>query len=1038
MRACSKLIAFLAISFLFFNTTNAQTVQVKGVVLGPSGPLQDVTVKVSGKNSGTTTDVNGRFSIQAAKGSRLIFSSVGYLERQMEVTGGVMNLSLSPTNEELSEVIVTGYSAQSKKSITGSVVTVKSELIKALPVTNVNQALQGRVAGLTIISDGSPQGNVSVRIRGVGTINGSDPLYVIDGVPTTSNLNQINPADIESASVLKDASAASVYGARAANGVVLIETKKGKVGQKPSLSFDTYVGLSAFPNRANPELLNTRQYANSLWQSQRNSGITNPTHPQFGTGADPMIPDYINPVGSFEGDPNTDPSTYDVLDNQIIRADKDGTNWFDALTRSAITQNYNIGVRGGGIGSRYAFSFGYLDRQGPIIFTGFKRYNTRINTEFSLLNNKLKIGENINFAYANNTGRDPAYNIYQVYYTPPIMPVYDIMGNFSGTRGGALALGTNYPNGIADQTRHQDDRDRFLNVLGNIYASYDILPNLTFKSSIGAQLGTRHSTAFYAFSPEVQSNGQTNDLTETTAYNSELIWGNTLNYNVEIGSNHHLSALIGTEAISLRGQGYGASRRALFSTDLAFRYLITSSGLQTNTADLPVYSNLFSLFGKVDYSFKDKYFLNATLRRDGSSRFATGNKYEVFPAFGAAWVVSDEGFFKSTVINSLKLRAGLGQTGNQGSAGDFSFAEQFGSNPAFTGYDIGATQNSIVEGFARTVRGNPDLRWERNSTLNIGADLSMLHDKVSVSLEWYQKNTRKMLVAGVLPGSAGLVPPPLVNIGKVRNTGVDASLGYRDVFGQFTLDALATIFTYKNKLVDIDGNPNTFLIGGPGEQQGFATRNQAGHPVSSFYGFIADGVIQDGPEAGNFNFRDLDKNGEITDDDRTYIGSPHPDFQYSLNVYLKYKNFDLSVFLIGSQGNEIFNFNKYYQDFDNRGNWNRSVSILNAWTPENHSNSLAQYNAATAGLNSRPSTYFIEDGSYLRCQNLQFGYNFHTIGVITNLRIYLQSQNLFVITKYTGVDPEIGRPADNLGFGVDNGDHYPISRTFLVGVNLGF
>ncbi|HTE07552.1 MAG TPA: TonB-dependent receptor plug domain-containing protein, partial [Flavitalea sp.] len=296
-----KLIALVAISFLFFNPASAQTIQVKGVVLGPSGPLQDVSVKISGKNSGTTTDVDGRFSIQTTKGSRLIFSSVGYLERQMEVTGGVMNISLSTTNEELSEVIVTGYSAQSKKSITGSVVTVKSDLIKALPVTNVNQALQGRVAGLTIISDGSPQGNVSVRIRGVGTINGSDPLYVIDGVPTTSNLNQINPADIESASVLKDASAASVYGARAANGVVLIETKKGKVGQKPSLSFDGYVGVSAFPNRANPELLNTQQYANSLWQSQRNSGITNPTHPQFGTGADPVIPDYINPVGSFEG-----------------------------------------------------------------------------------------------------------------------------------------------------------------------------------------------------------------------------------------------------------------------------------------------------------------------------------------------------------------------------------------------------------------------------------------------------------------------------------------------------------------------------------------------------------------------------------------------------------------------------------------------------------------------------------------------------------------------------------------------------------------
>lgn len=1029
---------------LLSSTLYAQQKEITGKVTDVnSQPLEGASVVIAGTKNGTITKKDGLFILPISNGGNIVLevSIVGYQTRTIKIGKQTkINIKLEAKPAELSEVLITGYTAQSKRSVTGSIVSVKGSLIRETPVTNVQQALEGRVAGLTAISDGSPEGNVSIRIRGVGTLNGSDPLYIIDGVPTTGNLNQINPADIESISVLKDASAASIYGSRAANGVIIIETKKGKVNQKASVTFQSYIGSSSFPKKTWPKTLNTQQYANSIWESQRASGILNPSQPQFGNGAEPVIPDFISPVGAFNGDPNTTIDTYDLLNNQIIAANKAGTNWFDALTRSGISQNYNIGVNGGGPGSRYAFSAGYLNRQGAIIFTSFKRYDIRINTEFSVLNNRVRIGENLNFSYSNDFGTNPAYNIYQTLYTPPIMPVYDIKGNFAGTHGGALALGTNYPNGVADQTRHRHDVDRKLDMLGNAYIEVDILRDLTFKSSFGAQLGSSHSTAFYQFSPEVQSNGQRNDLTEATNWVRNLTWTNTLTYNKQLGINHHLTLFAGTEAIMIRSNGYSATRRDLYSSDLAFRYLIASSGEQKNGASIPSYSNLYSMFGKVDYSFKSKYYLNATLRRDGSSRFASENQYEVFPAFGAAWIASEESFLKdNSTLSSLKLRVGWGQTGNQGSAGDFSYAEQYGSNPTTTGYDLNATQNSILEGFTRTIRGNHNLTWESSTTLNIGADFSFFKDKFNFTIEWYNKDTRNMLASGTIPGTAGLVPPPLMNIGKIKNKGVDASLGYRDLFGDLSIDLIGTFSTYKNKIIDIDGNPNSFLIGGFGEQQGHSTRNQAGHPVSSFYGLIVDGVIQSGPDAGNFNFRDLNKDGVINDDDRTFIGTPHPDFQYSMNINLSYKNIGLTIFLIGTEGNKIFNFNKYYQDFDNRGNWNRGTNILHAWTPKNKNNTLAQYNSATAGENSRPSTYFIESGSYLRFQNVQLGYNITKIPAIKSLRIYIQAQNLFTFTKYTGVDPEIGRPwGDNLGFGVDNGDHFPINRTFLVGLNVGF
>lgn len=1036
MRLLQILLLFTGI--LAFNTGYAQTKKISGLVLDADNRgLQGVTVQVKGSSNATTTDMEGRFVTNVpSRAESLEFSFIGMESQQIKIgSSSNLKVQLRKSNTSLTDVVVTGYSAQSRRSITGSVVNVKGEELKDLPVTNVNEALQGRVSGVTVTTGGDVSAPVSVRIRGIGTLNGSDPLYIIDGVPTTGNLNLINPADIESISVLKDASAASIYGSRAANGVIIIETKMGKTGQKPTVTVDAYVGASSIPANKILKMLNTPQWADALWSSRVAGGVT-PSHPQLGNGATPVIPDFINPVGAKIGDPNTTIDTYDINTNQIIPANKVGTKWVNGVLHTGLVQNYNVGITGGGVGSRYSLGFGALNREGTVIDTRFERYNIRANSEFSLFNNHIRVGENLNFSYSQNHGSGGSNAIGLAIYMNPMIPIYDIAGNYAGTRGGALALGTNQDNPIATQVRHKDDINRMIDVLGSVHAEADILKSLTFRTNLGVQLGTNHSTYFAPFSPEETGNQTTNDLTEGTGWSSSLTWTNTLKYTSQFAGIHRVSVLAGTEAVETRSNGYSATRRTLFSADPAFRYLIASGGTQSNGASLPTFNNLFSQFAKLDYSILNRYILSATIRRDGSSKFGGNNKYGVFPALGAAWVISDESFLKANpVINTLKLRVGWGKTGNQASTGDFAFADLYGSNPQTAGYDINATSNSVVQGFAISSRGNPNLKWETTTTSDIGTDVSILRDKVYFTFDWYDRETTNMLAAGTLPGAAGAVAPPIINVGQVSNKGIDVSLGYKNNFGDWRVDLAGTVFSYKNKIISIDGNPNTFLLGGPGGQSNFATRNQAGHPISAFYGLMENGVIQSGTTAGNFNFLDLHKDTIINGDDQIFIGDPNPKFQYSLNTIVSYKNLDLVIFIRGIQGGQLWNWNKYFTDFDNRSNFNRGIAVLHAWTPANKNNSLAQYNFATAGYNSQPSNYFVEDGSYLRIQNVQLNYNFSKIRNIKTLRVYVQAQNLFTITKYTGMDPEV--IGNNYGFGVDT-FNYPPPRSFLVGVNFGF
>ncbi len=1017
--------------------------EVTGKVTDEKGnPLPGVNIMIKGTTQGTVTDTDGDFVITVPdQNAVLIFSFIGYKSTEIVVGNNKsLNIQLQEDLLNLDEVVVTGYTAQSKRFITGSVGSYDVKTIKTTPVISIDQALQGRVPGVLVSDANGPGGDVMVRIRGFGTIGNSEPLFVIDGVPTMGNLKNIDPNDIESVQVLKDASSASIYGARAANGVIVITTKNGKPNQQLKVSFNAWAGTESFTNF--PETPSPMQLAELTFQDMRLNGIT--SHKQYGDlNTGPRLPTYIIP----EGSENADLSTYDLYSNPITRANKEGTDWFDEIFDPALMMNYSLNLSGGKEKSQYNVSLGYLDHNGTLIETSYNRYSIRVNTLFEP-DKWIRIGENFTASYSerigiNRDGSGLASNWSQAYRTNPLIPVYDVMGNYAGSHAGSIGLGASFtPYPYLERNKHNKQMSDRL--FGNLFLELEPLKGLTFKTSIGVDYEMLYGIDFFPKDPERRGTGASNHLTEVSMWNSQYNWTNTLTYENVFNDIHRLSVLFGTEAIQNVGRGFNATRNDYFSEDVSFRYLIASGGAQSNTGLIPTRSTLFSLFGKIDYAFKDKYLVNFTLRNDKSSRFTEDNRSAIFPAVGAGWLVSEEGFLKnSTIISTLKLRAGWGQTGNQ-IIDDFGFADQFAPNPFFNSYDLTGANSSIITGFAKAVSGNPNRKWETNTSLNVGFDAGFFNNKLSLSFDWFNRQTTNLLIRAARPATAGSSLPPFINIGGMENKGFELVLGYEgSTPSDFTYGANISFSSYKNEVTKISDNDDSFLTGSDLFDRGhIATRTQKGHPISSFYGWIVDGIIQEGPDAGNFKYRDIDGDGTITDLDRTFIGSPHPNFTCGVDIHLGFKNLDFGMFLYGVQGNKIYNFMRWFTDFNNFGDENRNVRVLDSWTPENHSNSLAQYNSATAGANSRPSSYFVEDGSYLRFQDIHLGYTFKKIHRIEGLRLYVQLQNYITITKYSGIDPDLTfnnftDPYRNLEYGVDQGQ-YPTPKSFIVGLNLNF
>jgi TonB-dependent starch-binding outer membrane protein SusC len=982
----------------------------------------------------------------------------------------------------LSEVVVTGYGTQSKREITGAVATIDSKDLLAVPATNLAQAMQGRVAGVVVGNENSPGGGVMVRIRGFGTINDNSPLYVIDGTPTKGDLNSLNLNDIESIQVLKDASAASIYGSRAGNGVVIVTTKKGKMGA-PKVTYDAYYGVQR-PGKS-LDLLNTQQYVDLLWEARtnfRNIGsmvdgvITEPvpltpSSAQFGTGATPVIPDYIFPSGAFEGDPRVSPANYSKNIDEggvfgttkflITKANKEGTDWMDVIFNPAPIQNHQIGVSGATDAGRYAMSVNYFNQDGIMEYTGFDRYSARVNTEFNI-SNRVRFGENLQVSYSERIGQPNGNNsesnpISFAYRIQPIIPVYDITGYFAGTKGGDL---DNSRNPMADLWRNKDNIEKTGRLFGNVFAEFDILKNLTAKTQFGIDYSTYNFRNYTIRDIESAESRGTNSLTTTNSYEYTWTWYNTLTYNFELNSDNRFNIIVGSEAIKNNYEIFTGSRSRFSLDDLYNRYLDAGNGGTASNTGTGSNWNLASEFAKINYSFASKYLLDVTMRRDRSSRFASEFRTAFFPSISAGWRLSQEGFMTGfDFINDLKIRAGWGKTGNQ-EIGNYNSFTQFGTDPRTSFYDLNGSRNASLQGYELIQFGNPNAKWETTTSTNIGLDATFLGNKFEVSLDWYVRETSDMLFPVAVQLTHGVAANPFQNIGTMTNKGLDLAMNYNSTAmqGALTFNVGLNFSTYRNNVVKTNGDPDTRYFGFSQRISSMAVTQQ-GFPISSFFGYTIDGIFNTDEEAqahpaqfdvvnknraGQFKFRDVDNSGRIDAGDQSIIGSPHPDFTYGININVNYKAFGLTLFGQGVQGNQIFNFVRYWTDFPTFGG-NRSERMYNdSWRPGKTDAKLPQLNSGDV-ISSNPSTYYLEDGSYLRMKNIQLSFTLpgQILEKIHGSRavVYIQGQNLLTATKYTGLDPEINlrnyASGSDRQIGVDEGA-YPVAKTILLGVNLTF
>jgi len=1028
-------------ALLCFGFSNAQ--QVTGTVSDETGPLPGATVVVKGTTIGTQTDFDGNFSIAAEADATLVFSYVGYKKIEMAVNGkSTIDVVLQEDAAALEEVVVTGYSTQTRGDLTGSVGSVDiSEATKA-PIVNAAEALQGRVSGVTITNNGSPGASPTVRIRGYGTGNSNDPLYIIDGVQTddASILNSINPADISQMNVLKDG-AAAIYGARASNGVVIITTRSGGYNMdKARVSLDTYTGFSAATNV--PELLNTEQHGDMIWQSIRNDGGV-PSHPQYGSGPNPITPTTLQ-------------RTPDGISATV--KPNGGTDWLDELYRTAITQNASITLENGNEKSKFLFSASYLNREGIQIATGFKRGSMRLNSEFKI-GDRIKVGQHANISFDRRAGGQSWYNF--ATRMSPLVPVYDDLGNYAGNYSNDTGL-SNPNNPIAEANRQSNDFNKSFRVFGDIYATLDIIDGLQFKTSIGGSIKAYNDRRFRALIPESSEPISTNTLTEADQDTYEWVWNNTLSYNKSFGE-HSINALVGIEALNVNGKGKEISRTDFFFETPDY-YLLENGGGAANVAyAYDNASSLFSVFGTANYSYAGKYLLTATVRQDRSSRFLGDNQSDIFPSFSAGWVASNEDFWPTDAIMSrLKFKGSWGQLGNQTLPVDnptFNISVLSGQYADYGFNGSGAvTQGALLESV-----GNPDLKWETSETTNFGLELGFFNNKLNLEAEYFIIKTKDLISQDNSAFSTTSIAAnaPYVNLGSIENKGIDATLSYADELNSgFKYGVDLNFSSYKNEVIDLI---SAFQVGFDGfRTTGAVTRTQEGQPISSFYGRIVDGIFASEAEVsasaeqgfasaadgvGRFKYSDINNDGTINDDDRTFIGSPHPDFTYGVNLSASYKGVDISAFFQGSQGNDIFNNDKVYTDLPTFFNANRSVRVLDSWSPTNLDASLPALSQSITNNEGNANSFFVEDGSYMRMKNLQIGYTFNdqVSGLLgmDSVRFYLQGTNLFTITGYDGVDPELqprfnsNGSIDNLTIGVSD-NNYPLASIYSLGINLKF
>ena len=1049
----------IAITFLFATGIYAQN--VTGLVTSDDGPLPGATVLVQGSNDFATTDFDGNFSIEANQGDILIVSFVGYQTQEVAVDGDNLTISMVLGNL-LDEVIVTtGYGTQSKRDITGAVSTIEADDLTAVPATTFSQQMQGRASGVSIVSDATPGGEATVRIRGFGTIGNNNPLYVIDGVPSTRQGN-LNPQDIESLQILKDASAASIYGSRAANGVIIITTKKGKVGSG-RISYSSYYGWQN-PEK-DVEALDARGLGEYLYLADYYAGKT-PSHGQYtfsGTPENPQIgiPNYVFPSGAS----SVDESLYSLTPDNIYAITKSAdTDWWELMKNSnaPITQ-HSIDASGANENSQYAFNATFFSQDAILKYQGYKRASIRVNSSTKTLGGKLTVGENFTVSLDNRQGgfgNDSEQNaVSGAYKHHPLLPNYDIAGNFAGSRG--LNLGNNY-NPYASQSRNQDDRTRRSRIFGNVFAELAIADDFKFKTSFGADVGSSQTLDIGRPQPEYVEGNFINSSRSASSWGYEWVFTNTLSWDKEFGA-HEVSALAGVEAIERFTEYFGASRQRFpFQTTSIISYLdLGNQGTAGNYGNISGDFSLWSQFAQANYQYNDKYLAQVTVRNDASSRFRSATNSAFFPAFSLGWRLSEEDFMSGLgFIDDLKLRYGWGQTGNQ-EIGDYNAYTQFRSSAYNSGYPIDGSPSSPTLGYDASQFGNPNAKWEATTSNNIGLDALLFDQKLFIEFDLWDRTTTDLLLTVPVIYSAGDAGAPAFNIGEMYNSGFDFAFDVNEDFGDLNVSIGGNVSAYVNEIRKLDEFDTPIF--GSNRRVPALNITEVGSPISSLYGFQVEGIFQSQAEAdawapygttgynapGKFKYTDMNGDGEINDDDRTIIGNPHPDFVFGVNLNLTYKNLNLNVFGNGVVGNDIYNYVRYFADF-NTFQGNRSVRALTeAWQPANPSAPRAQWTAANPDatspimdandqISSRTSSYLIEDGSYFRLRNVQLTYTFgdtinDALG-ISGGNIYFQGQNLLTITDYSGLNPEI-QTGNDIQLGYDGG-FMPVSRTLLVGLNV--
>ena len=1032
----TKRIILSFLSMLLCTVMYAQQ-EISGTVLDPTGEtVIGATVTEKGTQNAVITDIDGNFKIKAAPGTILVISYIGYQTAEVPAAPG-MQVTLQDDSQTLQEVVVTGYTTQRKADLTGAISTVSPTDLAKQNENNPIKAMQGRVPGMNISADGNPSGAASVRIRGIGTLNDNDPLYIIDGVPTKAGMHELNGNDIESIQVLKDAASASIYGSRAANSVILITTKKGKDG-KIKVNFDASVAASFYTNKI--ETMNASEWGRAYWQASVNDGL-NPNNNNLGYNFNWSYDQYGHPVL------NSLSMNMFLDENATVRTGD--TDWFKEITRTGVVQQYNLSISNGSEHGHSFFSVGYYDNKGTIKESQFNRLSARANTEYKLFDGLVSIGEN--FTINRTRGTDaPGGILENALEFNPNFPIYAENGEFAQ----ALGAYSERENPLSLLFNNKDNEYTQWRSFGDIHLSITPLKNFTIRTTLGMDYSQKEQRFFtYPI-----ANGKVM-RTESAAESKQehwmrWMWNAIATYNLEIGK-HRADAMIGME-INRQDYKWSSAKRyemSILNTD--YMWPSAGSGRQLAEGSGDGFS-LVSFFGKANYTYDNRYLASFTIRRDGSSRFGKNNQYGTFPSVSAGWRISDEKFMEGiNWLDNLKLRYSWGQTGNQEISNTARYTLYkavvstglWGSGQAGTSYDIAGSNGgyALNNGYVRTQRGNEDIKWETTTQHNIGVDFGLLRSEIYGGFDWFYKLTSDILLPMEGIGAMGEGAMQWINAGEMKNIGWELSVGYRHKLPNgLSWDINGNISRYTNEITKL---PAT--VAANGKFGGNGVKSVIGHPMGAQVGYIADGIfksqeeidnhaIQEGAGLGRIRYKDLNGDGLITEADQDWIYNPTPDFTWGLNVYLEYKNFDFTMFWQGVQGVDVdCRSFKSQTDFWANTNinvpyLNKGIRVLDAWSLANPDSDIPALTTTDSNNEGRLSSYYIENGSYVKLRTIQLGYNvpksFTDKLHMDRIRLYVSAQNLLTIksSKFSGVDPE------NPGF------NYPIPLNMTFGLNVSF